>query len=73
MDKLEVFHANQTSMCILGHVWYLIVSISDLCRLSYFDVSLGFKQTIQAESRQLHSFTHQQWLLLQVPLKWDII
>ena len=22
--------------CILGQVWYLIVSIPDLCRLSYF-------------------------------------
>ena len=24
---------------ILGQVWYLVVSIHDLCRLSYFDVS----------------------------------
>ena len=23
---------------ILGQVWYLIVSIPDLCRLSYFDI-----------------------------------
>ena len=26
---------------ILGQVWYSIVSISDLCHLSYFDVSKG--------------------------------
>ena len=25
---------------ILGQVWYLIVSISDLCTLTYFDVML---------------------------------
>ena len=24
-------------ICILGQVWYLIVSIPDLCTLSYFD------------------------------------
>ena len=27
---------------ILGQVWYLIVLIPDLCRLSYFDKILGF-------------------------------
>ena len=26
---------------ILGLVWYLIVSISDLCRLSYFDLAVA--------------------------------
>ena len=25
---------------ILGQVWYLIVSFPDLCRLSYFDVTI---------------------------------
>ena len=25
--------------CILGQVWYLIVSFPDLCRLSYFDIN----------------------------------
>ena len=25
--------------CILGQVWYLIVSFPDLCILSYFDIS----------------------------------
>ena len=25
--------------CILGQVWYLIVSFPDLCRLSYFDTN----------------------------------
>ena len=24
--------------CILGQVWYLIVSITDICRLSYFEL-----------------------------------
>ena len=27
---------------ILGQVWYLIVSFPDLCRLSYFNMFLGF-------------------------------
>ena len=26
--------------CILGQVWYLIVSIPDLCHLSYFENSI---------------------------------
>ena len=29
---------------ILGQVWYLIVSIPDLCRLSYFHI--GFRDTV---------------------------
>ena len=30
--------------CILGQVWYLIVSIPDLCRLSYFEEQTQNKQ-----------------------------
>ena len=33
------------ALSILGQVWYLIVSIPDLCSLSYFDASLSTKQT----------------------------
>ena len=33
---------------ILGQVWYLIVSISDLCRLSYFDDLGRWSNTISA-------------------------
>ena len=28
--------------CILGQVWYLIVSFPDLCRLSYFEEILSW-------------------------------
>ena len=31
--------------CILGQVWYLIVSIPDLCTLTYFE-SIGKVQTV---------------------------
>ena len=51
IDKLGAFHANQISMCLDPHlneggvqVWYLIVSIPDLCTLTYFLVILLFKR-----------------------------
>ena len=31
---------------ILGQVWYLIVSIPDLCRLSYFEVTRSIHDSI---------------------------
>ena len=33
--QLWVYHF---PICILGHVWYLIVSIPDVCNLIYYDL-----------------------------------
>ena len=32
---------DKCDLCGLGQVWYLIVSIPDLCTLTYFDFSFG--------------------------------
>ena len=37
---------------ILGQVWYLIVSIPDLCRLSYFDKNDFEKKTADDKRRE---------------------
>ena len=33
--------------CILGHVWYLIVSFPDLCRLSYFAYTVWISNLVE--------------------------
>ena len=35
--------SNSFGIGILGQVWYLIVSIPDLCNLTYFDPDLSWK------------------------------
>ena len=47
-------------MKILGQVWYLIVSIPDLCNLTYFDVILqkhvGFSQLSQNHFKSIWGY-----------------
>ena len=41
---------------ILGQVWYLIVSIPDLCHLSYFDSNSMISVTVIIQPQVLHLF-----------------
>ena len=40
---------------ILGQVWYLIVSIPDLCTLTYFNSQLSLKCILQGANTNDHS------------------
>ena len=51
------------SIGILVEVWCLVVSISDLCPLSYFEVST-FRKSLPKQLRHLVSFAGT-WLLVQ--------
>ena len=42
---------------ILGHLWYLIVSILDLCRNTYFDIKLEKERQCHITKHLVHSFS----------------
>ena len=52
---------------VLGQVWYLIVSIPDLCLLSYFHRNLGFYILKHVVSLPLMSLLHVNLHFMQEP------
>ena len=53
---------------ILGQVWYLIVSMSDLCRLSYFFIMVMFLALHPMESIFLNSYDLLEHLAMLLTL-----
>ena len=65
---------------ILGQVWYLIVSIPDLCQLSYFDNIRGYPSILGSKKPLLHfilksvmsvylgMFEHKKSMFLQLKI-----